>query len=500
MLETMVSQVRSAVLLGIDASPLTVEVDVSTGGLPRFEIIGLGDTAVKESRHRVQAALRSAGLWEHRTPVMVNLAPADLRKDGAALDLSIALALLLAGDRLPARTLDDVLVVGELGLEGTIRPIRGALAVASLARSAGCRAVVVPPANHHEAAAVPGIEVRSAPNLGSLVQSLTGDAPAAVPSPPPLPAQRDGSDFKDVRGQGAARRALEIAAAGGHNVLMVGPPGCGKTMLARRLPSILPPMSEAEAVEVTKVWSAAGLTQRSGLIRERPFRSPHPSTSQAGLVGGGTVLRPGEVSLAHQGVLFLDELPELPRRVLEALRQPLEDRSIVLSRARHSVRFPASFMLVAAMNPCPCGWLDHPSHPCVCAPARVVQYQQRLSGPLRDRFDLTVQTAPLETDDLFAADAPAEASAVIRARVIEARRRARARQGCINAEVGGRNLDGFRLNDDAVHTLKRAATHLSLSARSVDRVRRIARSIADLACVPRVGSDHVLEALQFREA
>ncbi|MGF1511708.1 MAG: YifB family Mg chelatase-like AAA ATPase [Myxococcota bacterium] len=496
----MVSQVRSAVLIGIEAVPLTVEVELASGGIPRFDIIGLGDTAVKESRHRVQAALRSAGLWEHRAPVMVNLAPADLRKDGAALDLAIALALLHAAGRLELPDPSRFLVAGELGLQGDIRPIRGALAFATLAQEAGYDTLVLPPDNHHEAAALNEIRVLSSATLRELVSLLSGRGPDRSP-PPSAPAPRavdSMPDIEDVCGHGMPRRALEIAAAGGHNLMLVGPPGCGKTMLARRLPGLLPPMTQPEAVEVTKVWSAAGLTHRVGLIRERPFRAPHPSVSQAGLIGGGSTLKPGEVSLAHRGVLFLDEIPELPRRVLEALRQPLEDRVVTLARARHSIRFPASFLLVAAMNPCPCGWLDHPKRRCVCSVDRIQRYQQRLSGPLLDRFDLLIHVRPVPPADIFKRASRSEGSSEVRTRVATARRRAHARQGCINAELSGRRWDALGLGSEGQRCLTRAADSLALSARSIDRVRRVARSIADLAGSTQIENPHVLEALQFR--
>lgn len=498
----MIAIVESATLVGVDAQPVSVEIELSDG-LPAFSIIGLGDASVKEARYRVQAALRSAGLAPSARHITVSLAPADVRKDGAALDLPIALGLLVQLGHLPPESLAGTVVVGELGLDGSLRPIRGALAVAMTAARRGARRVVVPQPNAREAAAVSGVCVLAPRSLLEIVAHLQGRAPLEVrtssPSderPPP-----DEPDLADVRGQRMARRAIEIAAAGRLSLLMVGNPGCGKTMLARRLPSLLPTLSDAEAIEVTKVWSASGLTlDRGGLIFRRPFRAPHASISQAGLIGGGHPVRPGEVSLAHHGVLFLDELAEMPRRVLETLRQPLEDREVVISRARQTIRMPSAFMMVAATNPCPCGWYGHPERACRCNEADRARYRQRISGPLLDRMDLIVDAPAVPSDELVRAPR-GESSSPVRERVWAAQGRARARSGATSSELSGRKLwMDAGLREDAQTLLRTAAERLSLSARAVERLLRVGRTIADLEGSSRVEADHISEALAYRES
>lgn len=499
----MLAAIRSAAVLGIDAYDVTVEVDAATG-LPQWIIVGLPNGAVKESRERVGAALLNSGFALPPRRITVNLAPADTRKEGSAFDLPIALGILAATGQLDPASVGELHCVGELGLDGALRAVRGTLSIARHVGRVRRAVLVVPPPNVAEAARVSTLRLAAPATLAELVAQLRGGGLVhTAPTPPSIaPARPADVDFAEVVGQDAAKRALEVAAAGRHNVLMVGPPGAGKTMLARRLPTILPPLTEEEALEVIAIHSVAGVLSEDVTLGARPFRAPHHTISAAGLIGGGSVPRPGEVSLAHRGVLFLDELLEFPRPALEALRQPLEDGRVVIARALTSVGYPARFTLVAATNPCPCG-RGSAALGCVCTPRDAAQYAARMSGPLADRIDMHVPVGAVALRDL-AAPAAGDGSGTMRERVAIARVRQRTRYARVrgvtcNAEASGRWLDAHTpIAPGARQALQRAAESLQLSARAYHRALKVARTIADLSGEPEVGAPHVYEALRYR--
>ena len=505
----MTATVLSAATVGVDARLVHVEVDTDRK-LPSFTLVGLPDSAVRESRERVMAAVRNAGFQWPRRRVTVNLAPADLRKEGSAFDLAIAAGVLVASEQVKADTLEDFALLGELSLDGSVRPVRGLLSMATGLGERGVYAAIVPAANASEAAMADGPVVYPVRSLSEAVEVLEGSVrirPCVVDAGAAL-RQEEASeehDFADVRGQEHAKRALEVAAAGGHNAVLVGPPGAGKTMLARRMPSILSAPTVREALAVTRIHSVAGvLAPGQALVTRRPFRAPHHTISDAGLIGGGPTPRPGEVSLSHHGVLFLDELPEFQRRAVEALRQPMEECRVTIGRAAATLTFPARFMLVASMNPCPCGYLGHPRQDCLCPPRAVERYRTRLSGPLLDRIDLHVEVPAVGFDDL-AEGPPGEPSAQVRSRVEAARQVQQERFGeesgvFCNAHMDARHVRRYcrPLPKEAAGLLRAALERLGLSARAHDRILKVARTIADMAGEERIEAAHVAEAVQYR--
>ena len=496
----------SAALQGIDATPVYCET-VTTQGI-RTILIGLPDTAVKESRDRIESALREAGMRFPRRAVTINLAPADVRKEGSLYDVPIAVAVMAADGKIPTDKLEQYMMVGELSLDGAVKPVKGCLPFAILARQMHLKGIIVPRENACEAAVVNNLDVLCADTLKDVMDFMAGESEMERKEMNTREmfekAERTyPHDFKDVKGQEMVKRAFAIAAAGGHNMIMVGPPGAGKSMMAKCLPSILPPLSLSEALETTKIHSVAGLRAETGLVTQRPFRSPHHTISSVALIGGGTNPMPGEVSLAHNGVLYLDELPEFSKSVLEVLRQPLEDRQITIARAKNTVTYPASLMLVASMNPCPCGYYNHPTHPCICSETQVRKYLGRVSGPLLDRIDLQIEILPLSFEEVSRTGV-AESSASIRERVIKARQiqeeRFREEPGVhCNAQMTPALLRQYcQLDEKALNMIQRAMTRLDLSARAYDRILKVARTIADYDGESNISSTHIAEAISYR--
>lgn len=504
----MLAIIGSAALLGIDAVPVQVEVNTGESGVPNLILVGLPDAAVKESEDRVFSALSNSGLRMPRTRTTINLAPGDLRKEGAIYDLPIALGILVATGQLVCENLSDYLIAGELSLSGATRPIKGGLAMAVLARELGKKAILLPPPAAQEAALVAGINVYAITSLDQANRFLSGDLtlPAVVAARAPaqtIDSSDAAPDFADIKGQHSVRRAVEVAVAGGHNLIMIGPPGSGKSMIAKRVPGIMPQPTLDEYLDILRIHSAAGQTMKESIpFLQRPARAPHHTISDVGLLGGGTIPGPGEISLAHQGVLFLDELPEFKRSALEVLRQPLEDGVVSISRSAGKVTLPCNFMLVAAMNPCPCGYLGDSKHECRCSPTQIQRYRARISGPLLDRIDIHIEAPALSITELRN-NQPGESSAAMRERVEVARQRQlmryRGSRISANARMPASQLKKFcAIHPTLGDLLQQAMEQLSLSARAYDRILKVARTIADLADSPDIESPHLLEAIQYR--
>lgn len=503
----MLVKTYAAALQSIHAEIVTIEVNVSEGTW--FQLVGLPDAAIRESHERIKSAIEIAGYEMPCSNVVINMSPADLRKEGAAYDLPLAVGLLAADEQLPYEKLNEIMMMGELGLDGKLKPIKGALPIAMLAQKEGYKSLIIPRENAREAAVVKGLKVYAGDNLKEICNFLaTGEEPEIIEidTDQELHIQQEQieADFSDVRGQENVKRALEVAAAGGHNVLMIGSPGSGKSMMAKRMPGILPPLSMEESLETTMIYSVSGkLKANTTLMTKRPFRSPHHTVSPVALVGGGTHPKPGEISLAHNGVLFLDELAEYNRAVLEVMRQPLEDRKITIARAKYTVDYPASFMMVAAMNPCPCGYYNHPTRECTCPQYKIQRYLSKISGPLLDRIDIQVEIVPVPFEEISDTE-PAESSKKIRQRVVNARkiqqeRFKNAKHVHCNAQMTPAQIRKFvRPDEEGLERLKQAMDRFGISARAYDRILRVARTIADLEYSIDVTSKHIAEAISYR--